>query len=527
MNVMKHGAFAMLLIASAIQAACRRASDNWTPATAAADCRPVDGAWAVAVHVRDASTGQPVTDADVWAGYLAGSPTDSSGWVCIRTLAAAEETVRVNRAGYRSESIGVSGGTGQVVTRELRFHRVTPPCCDLRGEWRITFQLDKPAEGGPRPSARTVEGTVELSPRVHPPQMGDDLDSLVHVVRGLHSVDFRPFFGGPVAEDVSTTVFGGGPNLLREVMASIPEGDRVEITFIPRMSHGSLSLDGRIRADTIRGKWVQNAYCCGAHGTFVMVRTAPADTTPFPRMSGLPDAVGARRWREPDSIPPGRIPGGRWRPALAVAPDGRLWFARRGLFVADSAHGAWRLVLGKPTDPVEADELNIGLAMDFVGSDTVLIGLEARYPMSDAPFVYRTENAGATWSPVMIPGLRRVDAMSVIGRSVWIGTERDDRTAVLSRSNDGGRRWSDADVLHDVRETAGLYRVSDSVGFLYGHTDPAIPHSGLRPMAADVGRLCQRLASRDCTLFRVPVRGSRKWPLWDAGFWCASTVASS
>ena len=472
---MKRGAFAMLLTAPAILAACRHASDNQPITSASIDCRPVDGAWAIAVHVRDAATRQAVADADVWAGTLAGAPTDSSGWSCIRTLVSAAETVRVYRPGYRSDSFAVTRVAGEVVVLERRFHRVAAPCCDLRGQWRITFKLDSAAALGPRPSGRTVEGLVELSPRLHPPEMGDDLDSLVRVVRGLHSVDFRPFFGGPVAEDVSTTISGGGPNLLREVMASITDGDRVEITFIPRMSHGSLSLIGRIRSDTIRGPWVQNAFCCGAHGTFVMVRTAPPDTTPFPRASRPPEAVDARRWREPDSTPPGRIPGGRWRPQLAVAPNGRLWFARRGLFVADSVHGAWRLVLGKPTDPVEADELNIGLAMEFVAGDTVLIAVDRRYPMSGAPLVYRTENAGKTWSPVVIPDLDAVGAMSAVGRSTWIGTERVDGTAVLFRSSDGGKTWSGPDVLHGVREPAGLYRASDSVGFLYGHTEPGNP----------------------------------------------------
>ncbi|HJU67559.1 MAG TPA: hypothetical protein VJ650_04855, partial [Gemmatimonadaceae bacterium] len=462
--------------ALALGAACQQRSDNWSATSATPECRPVDGAWAAAVQVKDAVTGKPVARAGMWVSSFAPmAPTDSSGWSCIRTFAPGEETVHVDRPGYRSDSIALRGVLGQVVTRELRFHRVRAPCCDLRGQWQITFRLESAADFGPKPTARTVEGAVDLGPRFHPPQADDDLDSLVRIVRGMHRVDFHPFFGGPVARDVSTTVIGGGPDLFREVMARIPEGDRVEITFIPRMSHGSLSLDGRIRSDTIRGDWMQNAYCCGARGTFVMTRTAPPDTTPFPNTARALESEGTRGRLPSATTPPGRIPGGRWRPELAVAPGGRLWLARAGLFVADSAHGAWRRVLGGPTDPVEADELRTGLHITFVTGDTVLIGMGQRYPMEGAPVLYRTENGGATWAPVTVPNVRAVDGLSAIGRSVWIAATRNDHTSGLFTSTDGGKTWTDAHLPAAVRNIVGLHRPSDSLAFLYSANDPSAP----------------------------------------------------
>lgn len=463
-----------LLVAIPVAAVFAGGGGPWSAASRAVarqECRPVDGAWAIAVQVKDAVTQLPVTGAiGFTADYMQQAETDSSGWLCIRALPAGREKLRLERRGYRPLSFALSGDAGETVAREVAFHRVTRPCCDLRGRWRITFDLESPG-AGQKPTARSVSGDLELGPSIVPLQEGDDLDSLVHVVRGLHHLDFRPFFGGPVARDVSTSVFGGGPDLLREVEASVPEGERVEITFIPRMSHGSISLRGRIRADTVRGEWIQNAYCCGARGRFVMSRSGPPESTPFPRRS--PSRVTDRPGQSPPAtIPAGRAPGGRWRPELAIAPDGRLWMARGGLFVADSLFGGWRRVLGGNADPVEADELRIGLLMAFAGGDTALIGMEPRYPMQDAPVLYRTEDAGYTWSAVRLARATGVSALSAVGRSVWAVVETGgEGTPQLLRSEDGGRSWVEmgSSPLNAYHMGVGFHRLSASVAYLYGH----------------------------------------------------------
>ncbi len=474
------GALAVLLIL-ALASGCQPATGDWKETAARSECRPVDSAWAIDIRVTDAVTASPVTDAEAWTGAGGGmAVTDSSGRACIRALAAGAETLQVSRPGYRTASTVLTGVAGQVVTRVLLFHRVPDPCCDLRGRWRVSFHLESPAERGPRPASRTVAGELELGPRILPMQPGDDIDSLVHVVRGLHHVDFSPFFGGPVGQDVSTSIFGEGPDLLHEVRASVLMGDSVHVTFIPRMTHGSLSLAGRIRSDTIRGRWVQNAYCCGARGTFIMTRAGPADTTPFPSPSGSATArSGAHRppGTPPQITPGGQIPGGRWRPELALAPDGRLWLARDGLFVADSLFGPWRRVLGGNTDPVEADELRIGVRLAFLGGDTVLIGLGERYRTASAPVLYRTENGGATWASVSLPNVTEIEAMSATGGDVWLAAHRSDRTIALLRSDDGGKTWTDVPVpsVHGIVAGLGLHRSSDSVAFLYASTEDGQP----------------------------------------------------
>jgi hypothetical protein len=474
------GALVVLAI-QALASSCQPAMDDWEEAAARSECRPVDSAWAIDIQVKDAATGVPVTDAEASTSAGGGlAVTDSSGWACIRALATGADTLHVRRPGYQSASTVLAGVPGQVVTRVLRYHRVPDPCCDLRGSWQVSFHLESPAELGPRPTSRTVAGELELGPQVLPMQSGDDMDSLVHVVRGLHRVDFRPFFGGPVAQDVSTSIFGDGPDLLHEVSAIIPMGDSVQVTFIPRMTHGSLSLAGRIRSDTIHGTWVQNAYCCGARGTFTMIRAGPPDTTPFPPPSVSANVrSSAHRPRQvpPLSTPAGQIPGATWRPQLAVAPDGHLWLARGGLFVADSLFGPWRRVLGGNTDPVEADELRIGVRLAFIGSDTVLVGLGERYPMADAPVLYRTENGGVTWTSVSLPTVTEIEAISAVGRDVWLAAYRTDRTIALLRSDDGGKTWAEMPVprVHGTAVGLGLHRSADSVALLYAGTEDGQP----------------------------------------------------
>lgn len=51
------------------------------------------------------------------------------------------------------------------------------------------------------------------------------------------------------------------------------EDSMVTIDFIPRVSHGGVTMVGRIVDDSVRGSWHQRSYCCGAWGTFIMWRT--------------------------------------------------------------------------------------------------------------------------------------------------------------------------------------------------------------------------------------------------------------
>lgn len=443
------------------------ASGTATAAVAqgASTCQPVDSAWAAELRITDRATGRPVPDASVRAG-MEFAVTDSAGLACIRTLDGGAHEIWIGRRGYREETLTLTGRAGQVVSRHVGLPRVPDPCCDLRGEWSIDMRLETPARMHPDPSGRRVAGAVLLGPRHAAPQPGDDIDPIVRIVRGLHRVDFAPFFGGPVANDVSTTVFGSGPDLLREVEASVTAGDSVEVTFIPRMSHGSISMHGRIRNDTIRGEWIQNAYCCGASGTFTMQRTGPVDSGATAPAAPPPPWVTRLR-AAAASVPAGRMPEGSWRPAFAIDEAGKLWLARGGLFVSESFGGAWRRTLGGPADPVEKDELRIGIHLAFADRDVVLVGLPDRSMEARAPVLYRSADDGASWRPVVRPGVRGVAAMRAIGSSVWVIAEGDDdgRT-MLHVSDDGGLAWRDLPLPPAMRSVNDLYRISVREAFI-------------------------------------------------------------
>ncbi|MCC7003974.1 MAG: hypothetical protein IT357_17605, partial [Gemmatimonadaceae bacterium] len=412
-------------------------------------CEPLDSAAAVGVVVRDSLTGKPLPN--VWlsddAQFVA---TDAQGWACLRTLARLPESLALTREGYREAVLMLSGVAESSVRREVRMLRVDAPCCDLRGDWRIRLDLDSPSEMHPKPAGRRTVGTLRLETAFQT-IMGDPIvDEIVRPVTGRFDVDLAPFFGGPYAEDVSTTVFGGGPDLLREVSALIPNTDSVYLGFIPRMSHGGLSLAGRIRNDTIRGTWVQNAYCCGATGRFEMVRTAAYDSSgDAARRAAVAPGSAIRRRAGPssESAASGSLPEGRWRPALSVGPKGQLWFAVGGLYRAPQFGSGWTRVLGGSTGPVADDELRIGISLVHPADSVTLLGLQSRWPLERSPVLYRSADGGASWTAVPLGGTQEVYAMAAVGRSVWalvmVGRGAPDR---LLRSEDDGATWIATDL---------------------------------------------------------------------------------
>lgn len=462
------------VIVTVIPALARSTAVGTATRSAPPPCRPLDGAWALAAQVTDAANGAPLPNVFARDDRLrAMASTDSAGWICLRALKADSLTLHVSRLGYERTTIGVSGRVGETTTREIRVARVPRPCCDLRARWYISMTLLRSGDMGPVPKDSTATGEVMIGPHVVAPQQGDDEDSIVHVVRGLHTVNFSPMFGGPVAPDVSRSVFGGGPDLLHEVQGVVSRGDSVQLVFIPRMSHGSIVFAGRIRADTVRGTWRVSAYGRGAEGTWTMIRAGAVDTTPVPPTA--PTLTRRRATVSAEVTPAGTLPEGRWRPQLAVAPDGRLWLATGGLHAADSLGAAWHRVLGGNVDPVGDDELRIGIKLAFVGHDTAVLGLPTRYELRNAPVLYRTTDRGRSWTSVKMPGAFEVDALDACSRTMWAVVGTDVKAVTLFRSRDGGRTWETLPPPPAGRAINGIHCTSDSTAFLFASAEPGKP----------------------------------------------------
>ncbi len=216
--------------------------------------------------------GTPLAGVEVIA-HIRAATTQSDGVACVREVAPGSQRVIAWRTGYFPDSTRLDFEAGKVGSATLTLRRKPPPSFRLEGSWWLEVELGSPGRQYPHP-ARSVAGMVAFSPRVpNPmPRLFTVDDPVVRYEFGRHAIDFTPIFGGPVASDVSTTVFGGGASLFFEVSGLVESGDSATLDIVPRMSHGGLSLWGGIHGDTLSGRWRQNAFQDGARGTFVMVR---------------------------------------------------------------------------------------------------------------------------------------------------------------------------------------------------------------------------------------------------------------
>ncbi len=166
------------------------------------------------------------------------------------------DTLQVRERGYVSAAQAVRITAGRAEARNFRLVPAPPPCCSLDGVWDAVFLMDSAPELGPRPTARTVSGSIVFADSIPSAWPARPPSRNVRQQAGRSQLDFTLFFGGPIATDVSTSVVGEtGPSFLREVDAAVFSGDSVVIDLIPRITHGAVSLHGVIHGDSIQGRW--------------------------------------------------------------------------------------------------------------------------------------------------------------------------------------------------------------------------------------------------------------------------------
>lgn len=172
-------------------------------------------------------------------------------------------------------------------------------------------------------------------------------------------------------------------------------------------------------------------------------------------------AIGPENENEASAAGSGDLPAGQWRPAMFVSPQGRPWIARSGLFTADSLFGPWRLAFSY--------DASIGTQMAFVDEDTIVVGLPYPFDGKPRPYLYRSTNAGGTWSPVPANDLTGVNAVESVGGSVWAFAtyfQGKDRRTMFVRSSDGGVTWTQALLPAEMSDVTHVYRVTASTAYL-------------------------------------------------------------
>ncbi|MDH3298688.1 MAG: carboxypeptidase-like regulatory domain-containing protein [Gemmatimonadota bacterium] len=254
---MTFGCRAILLV-SLFAAAC--AAEGEEPGTPDASSGPDSSVASGAIRgtVRDASTDRPVAGAEVSTGAL-GAISDATGAFGVAPLAAGPLKLRAYRRGFVPDSVTAIVTSGVTSLIDFSLVPAEPPCCRLDGVWSASFVLDS-AGLNARPSSREASGELVFDGSMTDPGPADNVFA--------STAESRIDFGRMLGADQTSAVDGEG---------LVFGGDSVAITVVPRFADWGVELLGRFSADTIRGIWYQRASCCGAYGTFTLIRTAEAD----------------------------------------------------------------------------------------------------------------------------------------------------------------------------------------------------------------------------------------------------------
>lgn len=150
------------------------------------------------------------------------------------------------------------------------------PAVSPVGTWKAEFWLDSVGPLDSIPTSHYLTGIVTIGDSGADSVYGwPDTTHKLPTWLGNYQLDFTPFFGRPIARDVSTTIFGStGGYFATELSATLHSPDTLSLELIPRISHGGVSASGRFVGDTVTGDWYVRAYAGGASGHFRLTRTS-------------------------------------------------------------------------------------------------------------------------------------------------------------------------------------------------------------------------------------------------------------
>ncbi|TFG64334.1 MAG: carboxypeptidase regulatory-like domain-containing protein, partial [Gemmatimonadales bacterium] len=244
------------LLLTLVAGACSR--DGGETESRKPDADAVVAAGGIRGTVRDGFTDQPVSGAQISAGGFS-VLTDDSGVYGVAPVSPGSLELAVYQRGFVQESITAIIESGVSTVIDFPLLPAEPPCCELGGLWTGEFVLDS-AGLNVTPASRNVSGELVFD-RL---QADTSFGERVHQSRGRSRVEFQ-------------TLLGSDWSVLEAAEGLVFDGDSVAITVVPRFADWGVEMLGRMSADTVRGIWFQRASCCGAYGTFTLIRTAGSD----------------------------------------------------------------------------------------------------------------------------------------------------------------------------------------------------------------------------------------------------------
>jgi len=256
-----------------------------------------------------AETGEPLPGAFVSSQFF-GDDTDENGEYKVIYLDPGIEVISASRRDRKTQSLEIEFAPGKRTKKDFVLELATPACCVLEGEWEIELRITddrRSPENRPDEVAKTVSGTVRFSNEFRDPVLVGKprfKDSIKDEF-GEYKIDLTPFFGENITASVSNTIFAGSnhPDMLTEATGIVYDGNRVSIDFIPRMSHGGISLAGIISDDkAIEGRWEKRDYAVMLSGEFSMKRS----DKPSARMVALANVLSGNwtknEWFSEDDV---------------------------------------------------------------------------------------------------------------------------------------------------------------------------------------------------------------------------------
>lgn len=231
--------------------------------------------------IRSSETGKPIPGVYVSAEYF-GDSTDEKGNFTVSMLGSGIVVIEAIRIDLISKKLVENIEIGKTTSVEILMERAPAACCKLNGEWSLVLNVEKdvrPAKDRSKTTAKKVVGSVSFSDKYPSPfkQYSHEVASNVHQQFGKYDIDLTKIFGKDFTKSISTTYYGVSRESeidpLKQASGVIYDANIVDIEFIPGMSHGGLSLSGKIvNNNFITGSWYKRGYTSEVSGSFRMRR---------------------------------------------------------------------------------------------------------------------------------------------------------------------------------------------------------------------------------------------------------------